>query len=129
MRSRTAGRPDEITPTRFALNGNRSRTRMSLPPNRMELCVLASGSSGNCAAVRTPAGVLLIDAGLGPRMAAERLKGTGVSVADVSAVCLTHLDRDHFNPNWVGTWARQRVRIFCHAIRAGDLLRLAQAAC
>ena len=102
---------------------------MSLPSNRMELCVLASGSSGNCAAVRTPAGVLLIDAGIGPRTAADRLKGTGVCVADVSAVCLTHLDRDHFTPNWVAAFARRGVRVFCHASRTGDLLCSAREAC
>jgi ribonuclease BN (tRNA processing enzyme) len=62
-------------------------------------------------------------------MTADRLKGTGVSVADVSAVCLTHLDRDHFNPNWVNTWARLGVRVFCHASRAEDLLASAREAC
>ena len=33
----------------------------------IDLCVLASGSGGNCTVVRTPAGVVLVDAGLGPR--------------------------------------------------------------
>ena len=44
----------------------------------IELCVLASGSAGNCTVLRTPAGIVLIDAGIGPRTAAGRLKGTGV---------------------------------------------------
>ncbi len=33
----------------------------------IEICVLASGSQGNCTAVRTPSGVFLIDCGIGPR--------------------------------------------------------------
>jgi phosphoribosyl 1,2-cyclic phosphodiesterase len=91
----------------------------------IELCVLASGSAGNCTAVRTPAGVFLIDCGIGPRVAAGRLAGTGVAVSDIAAVCLTHLDRDHFNLNWVSTLVRQQVRIFCPADRVRDLVALA----
>ena len=91
----------------------------------VELCVLASGSGGNCTVVRTRSGVMLIDAGVGPRVAAARLAGTGVSVADVSAVCLTHLDRDHFNGNWVKTILGGGVRVYCHERRVGDLLRQA----
>jgi phosphoribosyl 1,2-cyclic phosphodiesterase len=91
----------------------------------IEMCVLASGSAGNCTAVRTPAGVMLIDAGLGPRTTAQRLRGTGVSVADVSALCLTHLDHDHFNRNWLGTILTRGVGVFCHLNRVDDLLRTA----
>lgn len=89
----------------------------------IELCVLASGSAGNCTVLRTPAGLMLVDAGIGPRIAAARLTGTGVMLRDVSAICLTHLDRDHFSPNWVATIIRRGVRVFCHAGRVPDLLR------
>ncbi|HEY8667356.1 MAG TPA: MBL fold metallo-hydrolase [Tepidisphaeraceae bacterium] len=89
----------------------------------LELCILASGSSGNCAAVRAGSGVMLIDAGIGPRTAGKRLGGTGVALGDVLAICLTHLDRDHFNANWVSTIVRQQIRVFCHAGRRDDLLR------
>ncbi|HZL37523.1 MAG TPA: MBL fold metallo-hydrolase [Tepidisphaeraceae bacterium] len=88
----------------------------------IELCVLASGSSGNCCLVRTPAGVLMIDAGIGPRLAARRMMGTGVGIADIAAVCLTHLDRDHFSPYWVSTFIKHGIRIFCHAGRVEELL-------
>ena len=65
----------------------------------LEVCVLASGSSGNCTVVRSPAGVLLIDAGIGPRITARRMNGTGVHLRDVRAICVTHLDSDHFRPS------------------------------
>jgi phosphoribosyl 1,2-cyclic phosphodiesterase len=97
-----------------------SRTRMSI-----ELCVLGSGSAGNSSVVRTPGGVMLIDAGLGPRTVAQRMKGLGVGVADISAICLTHLDRDHFNLNWVGTILKLGIRVFCHEQRRRPLLQLA----
>jgi phosphoribosyl 1,2-cyclic phosphodiesterase len=87
----------------------------------IELCVLASGSSGNCSVVRTPTGVMLIDAGIGPRVVPQRLRGTGVTVADVSAICLTHLDRDHFSPSWINTLVRNSVTVHCHANRVADL--------
>jgi phosphoribosyl 1,2-cyclic phosphodiesterase len=94
----------------------------------IELCVLGSGSAGNSSVVRVAGGgVMLIDAGLGPRTVAGRMKGLGVGLRDVSAICLTHLDRDHFNLNWVGTILKLGIRVFCHARRRRDLLQLAAA--
>lgn len=89
------------------------------------VCVLASGSAGNCTAVRTPGGTLLIDAGIGPRTAAQRLAGTGVSVTDVAGICLTHLDHDHFNRNWVASILNRGITVYCHESRVDDLVRVA----
>jgi phosphoribosyl 1,2-cyclic phosphodiesterase len=89
----------------------------------IELCVLASGSGGNSAVVRTPSGVMLIDAGIGPRTLARRLEGTGAAVADVRAICLTHLDSDHFKPSWLRTIADRGIRVFCHRARVRDVFR------
>lgn len=81
----------------------------------LELCILGSGSAGNATVVRSAAGGhLLIDCGIGPRAVAKRLDGTGVSLGDINAICLTHLDSDHFNANWVATLARQRIYVFAH---------------
>jgi phosphoribosyl 1,2-cyclic phosphodiesterase len=88
----------------------------------IEVCVLASGSSGNCAIVRTPTGALMVDAGLGPRTTAKRMDGTGIAVRDVRAICLTHLDRDHFSPTWLGTLLNRGIRVFCHRSRRDDVL-------
>src|SRR2546421_7208328 len=90
----------------------------------IELCVLASGSLGNCSILRTPGGVLLIDMGIGPRTTARRMEGTGAGVCDVAAVCLTHLDRDHFSPTWAATLIKHDIRVYCHADRVDDLLRI-----
>lgn len=90
----------------------------------LELCVLASGSGGNCSAVRTPHGVVLIDAGIGPRTAARRLNGTGIALRDVRAICLTHLDRDHFSPMWRSTILQQNIAVFCHEDRRAALIDL-----
>jgi phosphoribosyl 1,2-cyclic phosphodiesterase len=89
----------------------------------IELCILASGSMGNSSVLRTPRGVMLIDVGIGPRTASKRLEGTGVRVSDVQSICLTHLDRDHFNFNWIKTIVTHGIRVFVAADRRPHLLR------
>jgi len=90
----------------------------------IEVCVLASGSLGNCSVVRTPGGVVLIDAGIGPRTTAKRLDGTGVRVRDIRAICLTHLDSDHFRASWLGTVLNHQIKIFCHRSRVQDVIEI-----
>ncbi|HEV7301741.1 MAG TPA: MBL fold metallo-hydrolase [Tepidisphaeraceae bacterium] len=92
----------------------------------VELSILGSGSSGNASVLRTPGGVLMIDAGIGPRAILKRLQNTGVTVADVRALVLTHLDSDHFSCNWVNTLAANGVRVYVHFSRAKQLLYKAQ---
>ncbi|MDO9381699.1 MAG: MBL fold metallo-hydrolase [Hyphomicrobiaceae bacterium] len=87
----------------------------------LELCILASGSAGNAAILRSPSGVLLIDAGIGPRTLSQRLDGTGVNLADISALCLTHLDSDHFSPGWTNTLCRLEIPVYCHADKVASL--------
>ena len=87
----------------------------------LELCILASGSAGNAAVLRSPAGVLLIDAGIGPRTLTGRLDGTGVRPADIAALCLTHLDRDHFSPSWTSTLRRLNIPVYCHSDKVDGL--------
>ncbi len=74
--------------------------------SRVWMCVLASGSSGNCTAlvVERPSGrqVSLIDLGLSPRRTRGLLAELGIAIDEVRAVYLTHLDTDHWNPAWIG---------------------------
>lgn len=91
---------------------------------RLELCVLGSGSSGNSTVIRWGESVVLVDAGFGPRTTARRLEGMGVTLDDINAICLTHLDRDHFNPNWISTLVRKRVRIYVHSRHVHSLYRI-----
>jgi phosphoribosyl 1,2-cyclic phosphodiesterase len=91
----------------------------------LSLSILASGSSGNCSVLRSPRGVVLIDCGIGPRTTAGRMKDLGVCVADVRAICLTHLDSDHFNRVWVSQIIRNEITVFCHENRIDELVILA----
>lgn len=61
----------------------------------MKLCVLASGSSGNCTFVASDSTRILIDAGLSGRETERRLNEIGENPADIAAICLTHEHGDH----------------------------------
>ena len=83
------------------------------------LCVLASGSSGNCAVLRTANGrLVLIDAGLSPKRTAMALGALGHDMADVAAVVLTHLDHDHFYSSWAGAIPRKLAGDACLWVHA-----------
>jgi len=88
----------------------------------MDLCVLASGSSGNCSVIRSEDAAFLVDCGIGPRITAGRLTGTGVSLSQLRAICVTHLDRDHCNVAWMATVVSQQMKLFCPADRVAELL-------
>ncbi len=84
------------------------------------ICVLASGSAGNCSALwigeaehedgptATWSGppvrerLVLIDLGLSPSVTRKRLHAQGLSLDLVGSVLLTHLDRDHCHEGWCG---------------------------
>jgi len=61
----------------------------------LRLCVLASGSSGNCIFVGSENTRILIDAGLSGKATAERLSSIDVDPESIEAVCLTHEHDDH----------------------------------
>jgi phosphoribosyl 1,2-cyclic phosphodiesterase len=90
----------------------------------IELCILASGSAGNSTVLRTPSGAMLIDAGVGPRTVEKRLGGAGFSSTAISAICLTHLDRDHFTPTWLRTIVKRGIRLYCHHQHRDELGRI-----
>ena len=82
----------------------------------ISLSILASGSAGNCS-VCDPAGGHADRLRHRPKNGRGRMKGLGIGIGEVGAICLTHLDRDHFNPNWAATIIRQGIPLFCHEDR------------
>lgn len=61
----------------------------------MKVCVLASGSSGNCIFVGSAKTRILIDAGLSGRETTRRLALIDESLASIQGICLTHEHTDH----------------------------------
>ncbi|MDO9541322.1 MAG: MBL fold metallo-hydrolase [Kiritimatiellia bacterium] len=80
----------------------------------MKICVLASGSSGNCIFISSPQERVLIDAGLSARETARRLDQVGVPISTISAVCLTHEHSDHI-AGLAGLHQRHGIKLFANS--------------
>ncbi len=61
----------------------------------VKFCVLASGSSGNCALLATERTRILVDAGLSLKALAQRLESIGEDLDGIHAVLVTHEHSDH----------------------------------
>ena len=61
----------------------------------LSLTVLGSGSSGNCAVVRTERTRLLVDAGLSAKQIVLRLERVGLRLEELDGILLTHEHGDH----------------------------------
>lgn len=63
----------------------------------MELCSIASGSSGNCIYVGSHATHLLVDVGISGKRTENGLNSIGLSCKDVDAILITHEHSDHIS--------------------------------
>ncbi len=122
--------PGSAAPVSGPAGGETSRSarpRRAVPPP-LALCVLGSGSGGNCSVLRHHDGHaarhLLIDAGFGPRTTALRLAQVGLTLGDLAGVCVTHFDADHFRRSWCRTLVALNVPLYCHHWHLADLRRL-----
>lgn len=61
----------------------------------MKLCVLASGSKGNCTFVQAGSLNLLIDAGTNCRYITQKLNEIGIKIEMINYVIISHLHDDH----------------------------------
>lgn len=98
----------------------------------LRLCVLASGSAGNCSVLVAHGPVetafWLIDAGLSMKRTRRLLSDVGLADQVPRGIILTHLDDDHANPSVLDGFGDE-VPVFLHrrhlgrAEREGRLLR------
>ena len=61
----------------------------------IKVCVLGSGSKGNCTLIRSDQTALLVDAGLSYRQISLRLEQIGLRVADIDGIIIGHEHGDH----------------------------------
>ena len=61
----------------------------------LKVCVLASGSKGNCTLISTPTTRILIDAGLSGRETARRLSLLDILPEELNAILIGHEHSDH----------------------------------
>lgn len=68
---------------------------MAPAPFQLRVCVLASGSSGNCIHVESATTALLVDAGISARETLRRMEAVGLDPARLRAICVSHEHADH----------------------------------
>jgi phosphoribosyl 1,2-cyclic phosphodiesterase len=95
----------------------------------MTMCVLGSGSGGNCTLLsmqgKSRPHYALIDCGLSMKETKRRLAPMGLDLADIDDILLTHLDTDHFSTPWANNLATHDITLHVHqrhrsgAIRSG----------
>lgn len=61
----------------------------------MKVDILASGSSGNCIAVRSSQSTILVDVGIAKTKIEKRLLDVGIRPQSIKAVLITHAHADH----------------------------------
>lgn len=61
----------------------------------MRLCLLGSGSSGNCVYIGDGGGALLLDAGFSAKETLGRMNAAGLDPATVKAIVISHEHGDH----------------------------------
>ena len=67
-----------------------------MPPSpQLRVCVLASGSSGNCIHVESATTALLVDAGISARETLRRMEAADLDPAKLRAICVSHEHTDH----------------------------------
>ncbi len=94
------------------------------PCGALGVCVLGSGSGGNATVLRIGKTALLVDAGFGPRTTDKWLREAGLSLSSLEAICLTHLDQDHFRPTWPKTLLKFGIPVYVHNSHYADLMRI-----
>jgi len=62
---------------------------------KMKVDILASGSSGNCIAVRSENTTVLVDAGIAKTKIEKRLLDVGIRPDSIKAILITHAHADH----------------------------------
>lgn len=76
-----------------------------LEPAALQVCVLGSGSKGNCTYVESPEARILLDAGLSAREIERRLRLVGRTPETLDGVLISHEHMDHIHG--VGALARR----------------------
>jgi phosphoribosyl 1,2-cyclic phosphodiesterase len=93
----------------------------------LSFTVLASGSAGNASLLLCDDFGVLLDAGLGPRLLAARLKAVGLSWSAVHAVLLTHTHSDHWKNLTLAHLLRRQIPLYCHDGHHDSLLAYGSA--
>jgi ribonuclease BN (tRNA processing enzyme) len=99
----------------------RGAMREKEPGVAVRFTVLGSGSTGNASLLQVDDLGILIDAGLGPRQIASRLKEVGAGWHSVGAAVLTHTHADHWREPTLAKLCALEIPLYCHATHVRQL--------
>src|SRR5258708_12808035 len=88
----------------------------------VQLTILGSGSSGNCAFLEAGETRLLVDAGLSGRQIRKRLLTIGRAPESLTRVLITHEHSDHVQ-GLVGLAAKLQIPIYCNRLTRDPIER------
>lgn len=83
----------------------------------MRLCILGSGSAGNCAVLQTEGARVLIDAGFSARKLSQMLRDVGHKLEEIDAIFITHEHGDH-TAGIEGLKKHPHIQLFANAATA-----------
>jgi phosphoribosyl 1,2-cyclic phosphodiesterase len=85
----------------------------------VRVCVLGSGSKGNCLVISGGGVVVMVDTGFSPRETRARLRHLDLDLTDISAILVTHAHGDHVKSVkqlagslGIKTWATEATKRF-----------------
>ena len=91
----------------------------------VQLTILGSGSSGNCAFLESGETRLLVDAGLSGRQIRHRLLTIGRAPESLNGILITHEHSDHIQ-GLIGLAAKLRIPIYCNRLTRDAIERQLQ---
>jgi phosphoribosyl 1,2-cyclic phosphodiesterase len=99
----------------------------ALVATRVNLVVLASGSTGNAIAITGPSGWFLIDLGLQVADLRRRMAISELNPAECRGCLLTHTHGDHWRDSSLGWLASRQIPLWLHTAHLADLRRQSRA--
>ena len=89
----------------------------------VQLTILGSGSSGNCAYLETAETRLLIDAGFSARQTRQRLAAIGRAPEGLDGILITHEHSDHIT-GLAGIAEKLGIPVYCNRATKDEIVRL-----
>ena len=81
----------------------------------MKVCVLRSGSSGNCTIIEYQGSYLLLDAGgMSQRRIKELLSEVNISLENICGLIITHTHSDHLNYSAIKVCEKYKIPLYIH---------------
>jgi phosphoribosyl 1,2-cyclic phosphodiesterase len=82
----------------------------------MKVCILRSGSSGNCSYIEYNGSKILLDAGgMSQRRIKELLSEINVSLEQINGLVITHTHSDHLNYSALKSCEKYNIPVYIHA--------------